>query len=105
MLPFVAKKRFYRQVSVYKEESGRGWYGVQLDHRILRTPLRKPFLVPTEALALAVSEEWQAQKDKVQTSLMHLTALCNTVLDEQDKRPRQQAVEALVGYAASDTLW
>lgn len=93
-------------MSVYKEEGGgRGWYGVKLDHKFLRTPLRQPFLVPTEALALAVSEEWQVQEDMVQTSLMHLTALCNTVLDEQDKRPRQQAVETLVGYAASDTLW
>ena len=47
-------------------------YGVKLDHRNLRTPLRKLFVVPTKSLAVAVAQEWQAQSTVIQSSLMHL---------------------------------
>lgn len=76
------RKRFYKNVSVYKEERvGREVFGVKLDSRLLRTPLRNQFLVPSEPLALAVAQEWDCQEKLVQLPLMHLTALCNTVLD------------------------
>ena len=51
-----------------------GGYGVQLDHRHLRTPLRKMFAVPTEPLALAVAQEWNCQGSFVQPTLMHLVS-------------------------------
>ncbi len=94
---------------MYKEESGKesgkGWYGVKLDHINLRTPLKRLFLVPSEALALVVAAEWQAQHEIVCPSLMHVTSLANTVLDECDRRPRQEIVGELMGYLDSDTLW
>ena len=99
------RKRFYRHATVYKEEGSKGWYGVKLDHRNLRTPLRRIFLVPSEGLALAVAAEWQAQTEFVRPSLMHVTSLANTVLDECDKRPRHETVDELLGYLNSDTLW
>ena len=51
-----------------------GWFGVKLDHRNLRTPLRKVFSVPTEGLAIAVCHEWEAQAKYIQPSLMHLVS-------------------------------
>ena len=109
------RKRFYKNVSVYKEESGsRYMYGVKLDHRLLRTPLRRPFLVPSEALALAVAQEWGSQQKLVQLPLMHLTALCNTVLDaggspvdaeEGHAAVSEHDVESVMNYIATDTLW
>lgn len=45
---------------------------MKLDHRNLRTPLRKLFEVPTHPLALAVAQEWEAQGTFVQPALMHL---------------------------------
>lgn len=100
------RKRFYRDVTVYRQplEEG-GHFGILLDHRKLRTPLRKLFLVPSERLALSVAQEWNAQQNNVQPSLMHLTGLCNTVIDEPHKQCRVEQVESLVGYLASDTLW
>ena len=49
-----------------------GEYGVCLDQRRLRTPLRKLFSVPSKPLAVAVSQEWEAQSGVIQPSLMHL---------------------------------
>ena len=43
-----------------------------LDHRRLRTPHKKVFVVPTEPLALGVAEEWSQQSTVIQPSLMHL---------------------------------
>lgn len=51
-----------------------GGYGVKLDQRNLRTPLRQVFVVPSEALALAVAQEWEAQESFVQPPLMHLVS-------------------------------
>lgn len=113
------RKRFYKNVSVYKEERGsREVYGVKLDHRLLRTPLRHVFLVPSEPLALAVAQEWDSQEGLVQLPLMHLTALCNTVLDDGGTRYAEEVheesgstgvsecdVESAVNFMATDTLW
>ena len=49
-------------------------YGVMLDHRHLRTPLRKKMVLPSEPLALAVAQEWNAQEKLVQPQLMHLVS-------------------------------
>ena len=97
------RKRFYEKVSVFKSVDG--WYGIHLDRRSLRTPLRQMFKVPSEPLALAVAQEWNAQENFVQPSLMHITALCNTVLDDPHNASRESNVESLVHYLTSDTLW
>jgi ATP synthase F1 complex assembly factor 2 len=41
-----------------KEEGG---YVVMLDHRILKTPSKKPLKVPSFALAHAIAAEWEYQ--------------------------------------------
>ena len=103
---FAERKRFYQDVSVYQQsqEDG-GQFGIHLDHRKLRTPLRKLFLVPSERLAIAVSQEWGAQGTLVQPSLMHITALCNTVIDDPHKRSVEQIIDSLMAYLQSDTIW
>ena len=78
---------------------------MKLDHRNLRTPLKQLFLVPTEGLALAVAEEWEGQRSLVQPSLMHITSLCNTVLDKSREDRDDDTVRYLLGYLSSDTLW
>lgn len=100
------RKRFYRHVTVYKQPfKDGGQFGILLDHRRLRTPLRKLFLVPSEQLALSVAQEWNDQHGFLQPSLMHLTALCNTVIDDPHKLSQSQRVAALLAYLNSDTVW
>ena len=53
-------------------------YGVRLDHRSLRTPLRKVFCVPSQTLAMAVAQEWRTQSSTIQPALMHLVCDVDT---------------------------
>jgi len=38
----------------------------------LKTPLGKELVINSKALALAVAEEWDMQKEHIKTDLMHL---------------------------------
>lgn len=75
-----------------------------MDHRNLRTPLRQLFLLPCEPLAMIAAQEWVGQEGVVKPSLMHVTSMCNTVLDNPLQRNREQAAQSLVAYLQSDTL-
>ena len=93
-------KRFYTDVSVVDAESG---FGVLLDARPIKTPLKQSFVVPTHGLADAVADEWRAQEDYVIASTMPLLKLANTAIDQaEDKLP--EIVEEFVSYSGSDLL-
>lgn len=64
-----APKRFYKKTSVLSCD---GQYEVALDNRKLKTPSGSPFVLKSEPLALAVAAEWDAQKDVIERSRMHL---------------------------------
>ena len=49
-----------------------GGYEINLDHRKLKTPQGTTFKVPNEALAMAVSQEWSAQKENIKRHKMHM---------------------------------
>lgn len=51
-----------------------GGFEINLDQRKLRTPQAKLFAVPSEALAVAVAAEWDAQQDTIQLYAMHLVS-------------------------------
>eukprot|EP00043_Microstomoeca_roanoka_P000993 m.30374 g.30374 ORF g.30374 m.30374 type:complete len:294 (-) comp10602_c1_seq2:117-998(-) len=93
--------RFYKQASVKEVDEG---YTVMLDHRALKTPMRKPFVVPTEELAHVVAFEWDAQGKTIQPASLHVTSLCNTALDNPARLTREQRIENLVPFLATDTL-
>jgi len=52
-----------------------GKFEITLDQRKLKSPKGSPFIIESEPLALAVAAEWDAQKDKIQRSSMHLVRL------------------------------
>jgi chaperone required for assembly of F1-ATPase len=93
-------KRLYTTVTA--EAVAEGWR-VMLDGRPLRTPARKPLLVPGEALARAVAVEWQEQGEQIDTQGMRLTRLATTVVDLMPER-RGDAIAEAAGYAATDLL-
>ena len=55
-----------------------GVFGVSLDHRKLKTPLRNLFLVPSKPLAAAVAQEWEDQQEFIQPTFMHLVCATHT---------------------------
>ncbi|XP_077305573.1 ATP synthase mitochondrial F1 complex assembly factor 2 [Lithobates pipiens] len=99
--PSNERKKFYENVSI---SQGDGGFEINLDRRKLRTPLGKVFMVPTEPLALAVATEWDSQKDTIKFFTMHLTTLCNTVLDNPTMRNKEQLITASLKFLDTDTI-
>lgn len=93
-------KRFYAEVATGTDAGG---YTVLLDGRPLRTPARRLLVLPSEALARAVAEEWRQQVDTVKPEVMRLTRLATTVVDLMPTR-RADAVAEAAGFAGTELL-
>lgn len=93
-------KRFYKAVSVAESDGG---YAVALDGRIAKTPKRNSLVVPSQALALALVEEWDAQKVVIDSMTMPLTQLANTAIDGVSTNT-EKVLDQLVEYAQADLL-
>ncbi|XP_042293759.1 ATP synthase mitochondrial F1 complex assembly factor 2 [Sceloporus undulatus] len=99
--PQPERKRFYQNVTI---SQGEGGFEISLDHRKLKTPQAKVFTVPSETLALAVANEWDAQQETIKPYTMHLTTLCNTALDNPSQRTKDQIIRAAVKFLETDTI-
>lgn len=94
-------KRFYRQTGII---TSNGKFEITLDQRKLKTPKGAPFFVESEPLAIAIATEWDAQKDVIDRSRMHLTALSSTVIDNPNNLQKADIVNYLVNYASTDAI-
>ena len=93
-----APRRFYKVVATAKNESG---WNVTLDGKVLRSPAKKDFNLPTAALASAIAAEWDAQTEHVRPLAMPLMQLAATTIDRVT-HDRARIVAELVGYAGTD---
>ncbi len=80
-----------------------GGFAVLLDARALRGPKGAQVILPTEALANLVAQEWAGQGDTLELAAMHATRLANTAL-ESVPLAREATAQAFADYAASDLL-
>jgi chaperone required for assembly of F1-ATPase len=94
------RARFYRDVTV--EKAGEA-YRVLLDGKPIRTPAGADFLLPSEAMAQAVAEEWRAQGEKLTPESMPLTKLANTAIDRVASQ-REACIEQILAFANSDSV-
>ena len=101
----VAKKRFYKDVTIGDAGDTKSAYGisVKLDGRDLRSPAGSLLLVPTLALAGAIADEWRGQGDDIEPSTMPLFSLAVTVLDRVTPQ-REAIITELAAYGANDLL-
>ena len=90
-------KRFWSDVAVTAER------GIALDGKPVRTPGRVPLLLPTQALAEAVADEWRAVDGEIDPRAMALTGLANAAIDRIAPDPAAFAA-GLAAYAESDLL-
>lgn len=90
-------KRFYKSVTVTEQ------FGIALDGRNVKTPLKAPLILPNRALAEAVAAEWDAQIDVINPHAMPLTKLANTAIDRvASERPKYAA--EILEFAGSDMV-
>lgn len=48
------------------------YWAVALDGRILKTMYKDTMPIPSRALAVAIAEEWESQKEKIDLKTLHL---------------------------------
>lgn len=94
------RRRFYKQARAARTKGG---FQVLLDDRPIRTPAKTPLVLPSQALAEAVAEEWEAQETNIDPAALPLTRLAFTVLDRV-AHAREAILDAMVAYAGSDLV-
>jgi chaperone required for assembly of F1-ATPase len=95
-------RRFYKSVDI---NAGAAGFAVTLDGKPMRSPAGRPFAVPSQALARAIAEEWDAmpQQGEIVPDRMPLTRLAMTGIDRAaDQRPK--VIADIAAYGTSDLL-
>jgi len=94
-------KRFYKEVSIGAKDGG---WQVILDHsRPMRTQAGSPQIVPTQALAEALAEEWRAQGEEIDPAGFPMRDMADYAIDRVAPDPAS-VVAAIVPYGDTDTL-
>ncbi|RPH76323.1 MAG: ATPase [Candidatus Rokuibacteriota bacterium] len=114
-------KRFYKAVSVVVADAptvpaspppypsptrgeGRAHpFRILLDGKPIRTPAKRHFELPSQALAEAIAAEWEAQADHVDPATMPLTRLANSAIDGVAGREAEVRAD-IARYAGSDLV-
>jgi chaperone required for assembly of F1-ATPase len=91
-------KRFWKEVAVEPEVGG---WGILLDGRPVKTPARAPLVVPTQALADGIAEEWRSVEGEIDPRAMPLTGLANAAIDRVTSA-KEAFAEGLARYAEAD---
>jgi len=93
-------KRFYKDVAVAEGEGG---FIVQLDGRAVKTPGKALLVLPTEAAARLIADEFAAQGETLDLASMPVYRLVNTAIDGVANDP-QAVVEDILRFSSSDLL-
>ncbi len=93
-------KRFYEKAEVAETEGG---FAVHLDGRAVKTPARKPLVLPTADAAKIVADEFAAQEQVVDPGKMPATRIVNTAIDGIAHDP-QAVLEDILRFAGSDLV-
>ena len=93
-------KRFYKLVTTDKTAEG---CTVLLDGRSLKTKAKKSILVPTEALAIAIAEEWQKQGEEIDPLSMPIMTLASTAIDLVEGNEATK-IKEISRYAETDLI-
>ncbi len=95
--------RFFETAAAVRSEPPGDDWRIELDGRVVKTPMGKPLVVPSSALADGIAGEWNAQGEKIILPSMPLAGLTNAAIDKIAPN-RHHFTAQLVGYARSDLL-
>lgn len=93
-------RRFWKDAAAEPVEGG---WRVTLDGKPVMTPGKLPLILPNEALARAIADEWDAQQDVIDPLSMPLTRAANSAIEKVT--PQLDAVGDMLGaYGGTDLL-
>ncbi|WP_169546147.1 ATP12 family chaperone protein [Sneathiella aquimaris] len=93
-------KRFYEKAEAGSLESG---MTVLLDGRPIKTPAKEKLLLPSEQMAVAIANEWDAQDEKVDPSTMPCMQYAATAIDRVTTQ-RDAVIDEICGYGGTDLV-
>ncbi|WP_292224890.1 ATP12 family protein [Brevundimonas sp.] len=93
--------RFWKEVTVASHTDG-GW-AVLLDGRTPKTPAKAQLVLPTEAAARLVADEWAAQGEFLDPNTMPATRLASTAIDRIGQA-REPVADEIAAYAGTDVV-
>lgn len=93
--------RFWKEVTVAPHTDG-GW-AVLLDGRTPKTPAKAQLVLPTEAAAQLVADEWAAQGEFLDPNTMPATRLASTAIDRIGQA-REPVADEIAAYAGTDVV-
>ncbi len=93
-------KRFYKEVGVDHAPEG---FRILLDGKPIKTPGRRTLLLPTQALALAIAEEWRGQGEEIVPISMPMLRMANTTLDGVSQT-RDAVIAAIMRFGEHELL-
>jgi len=93
-------KRFWKAVDV---KAGTGGWAITLDGRTPKTPAHAQLVLPTQAAARLVADEWAAQGEFIDPGTMPATRLASTAIDRVS-RAREPVADEVAAFAGSDLL-
>ncbi|MBU4432834.1 MAG: ATPase [Alphaproteobacteria bacterium] len=102
--PIEKPRRFYKAVTVAPAPAeNAGGFAVLLDGRTPKSPAKSPLVLPSQALAQLVADEWDAQVKVIDSTIMPATRLAFTAIDRIAETRAAVAAE-VAAYAGSDLL-
>ncbi|KAI5821433.1 hypothetical protein BZA77DRAFT_256689 [Pyronema omphalodes] len=109
---FATKKRFWKEVHVVETADG---YQIHLDTRLLKTPEKRPLLIPLSKplLAHAIAIEWsnlRSASDATRSHRTPLTMMSSRAIDMSFSESsghltsRSDSIQNLIRYLSTDTV-
>jgi chaperone required for assembly of F1-ATPase len=93
-------RRFWKEVSAEQNAWG---FGIRLDGRVLKTPMKNELLLPTTALTDAVIAEWASVAEKIDPAAMPMTGFANAAIDHVAP-DRAAFAGRIAAYAQNDAF-
>ena len=94
------RKRFYKEAGAASVDGG---FSVTLDGKPIRTPSGRHVVAPTQAIAVAIAAEWNAQGETIDPLTMPLTRFANSVAEVADRV--DGVADDVAKYLGSDLLF
>lgn len=96
-------KKFF-ELATFKESKLKAGFEIHLDGRPLKTPLKSLLLLPTQKLANAVADEWNALDEFINPDHLPLTKTANSAI-EKTAPNMQHILDEMVSFGETDLLF